>query len=126
MYNKVKADFSKWGDIMEFIQKISDICSNQGYAAIIAALISAVVAIAVAIYNKHKKDISDSPSQSGIVIPPAVDPLSDLQADTAGIKDIDKADFNSLEYARTLATRLDLLKNPKSQADVFYGDDSDD
>lgn len=109
---------------MEVIQKILEICSDPGYAAIIAAIIAAVAAVGIAIYNKHKKGASDAPTV--VVIPPPIDPLSDLQADAAGIKNIDKEDFNSIEYVHTLATRIDLLKNPKSQADVFYEDDSDD
>lgn len=109
---------------MDFFQTILEICSNPGYAAIIAAIIAAVVAVGIAIYNKHKKGASDTPTI--VVIPPPIDPLSDLQADTVGIKEIDKEAFNSLRYARLLATRLDLLKNPKSQVDVFYEDNSDD
>lgn len=79
----------------------------------------------VAIYNnKHKKD--EPPGKTVIVIPPPVDPLSGLRADTTGIRDIDEEDINSSRYVRKLATRLDLLKNPQSQVDVFYEEESND
>lgn len=61
-----------------------------------------------------------------IVIPPPVDPLSGLRADTTCIRDIDEEDINSSRYVRKLATRLDLLKNPQSQVDVFYEEESND
>lgn len=109
---------------MNIFDKIAEICSNSGYAAIIAAIIAAVVAVGIAIYNKHKKGASDSPTV--IVIPPPIDPLSDLHVDIVGIKDIDEEDINSLKYVKLLATRMKLLKNPNSQADVFYEEDSDD
>ncbi|MGN1250055.1 MAG: hypothetical protein ACI4XW_08225, partial [Candidatus Spyradocola sp.] len=79
---------------MKLIQIIKEICSNANYVAIIAALISAITAVGIAIYNnKHKKD--EPPGKTVIVIPPPVDPLSGLRADTTGIRDIDEEDINS-------------------------------
>lgn len=120
---------------MELLEKLAEICSNGGYAAIIAAIIGAIAVIAAAVYNKHKKGASDSPTV--ILIPPEKDRLSDLNTDTdadpftrlsadpAGVKDIDKDDIYDPDYIRILATRLELLKNPGSEADVFYDERGD-
>lgn len=103
---------------MKILEAIAAICSNAGYAAIIAAIIGAIAAIAVAVYNKHKKSPSDPPTV--ILIPHDTDPLSDLDVDIAGIKNIDKTDIHSSAYVHALAARMELLKNPDSEVDVFY------
>lgn len=107
---------------MEWINKIAQICSNTGYATIIAAIIAAVAAVGIAIYNKRKKGGDEG---EVVVVPPPTDPLSKLNADAAGIKEIDQIKFGTHKYAEILATRMELLKNPDSEVDVFIEEEGE-
>jgi|GEM_PF-4134841 len=109
--------------ITGLFEKIAEICSNSGYATIIGAVIAAVAAVGVAVYNKRKKSGS---GPTVIVAPPPADPLSKLKADAAGVQEIDDQEFGSREYAETLATRMEMLKNKDSELDVFYGEEDDE
>lgn len=107
---------------MEFLNKVWEACSNQGHATIIGAIITAsgaiVAAIIAAICSKHKK------GKEGVIpIPPEVEPLAGLKADSAGLKGIGQEKFNNKKYVEALATRMELLKNRDSHLDVFYEED---
>ena len=95
---------------------LKTISENPQYAAIIAAIITAMGTIIAALIAKMRRDDKkDTPKQQEtVIIPPEIDPLSRLKSNLGGIKDIESLDPLSDEYYKTLATRLAIQKNDKT------------
>lgn len=108
---------------MNIIKMIAEICSNEAYAVIIAAIIGGPTTAAIVAYlHKRKKtpELSESIETIKIDIPPPIDPLDGLNADVIGMKKISEENFNSSEYIKSLASRISMLKNPNSIAEIYY------
>lgn len=102
-----------WADIFS---RIAEICRDPGYSTIIGAIIAAVAAIIVAVYQtKKSKGNKKSPS---IEIPP--DRTASLHTDPFRLKEIDEVPFNSQEYSAKSALLYEMTKGPDTVAEVFY------
>lgn len=113
-------------DEMSIGKWIAEICSNDAYAAIIAAVIVGPLSIWLITHLQKKNQIIEPSKKSDIKIPPYIDPLEGLDADITGVKRIPKEDFNSSDYIKTLASRIDLSKNPGSTSEIYFEEEHDE